>query len=323
MSFCLYVAARVFVQYLKPRPDDVQVRSSLQFLLQAMNAIKRKNPLTESFLVQLDVDMEGAGLGSARPRNDRSTSNSSLGQPQTHQTMKRTHEGCGPTFGDQGVSKYADPNSNAAPVSRSSTATEAFGYGNQDSSTSPPFQLPDRRKTPAGFRPGAIPGGALLRSPEGGMIFDLGSSPEGSSGGGGRGSSDSNNNNNNIRTPSLSSGAGSQNPNTSTSSHTSQTGYSPPDQERQNSDPGCMGLLFAGNTDAYVEGFETTTVEFPSSTKTGFTPGASGMTPAGGISATAGGAQDFMNMTDADWNRIMDGMAGWEAGATHELSMSG
>ncbi|KAI6793114.1 hypothetical protein KC332_g17052 [Hortaea werneckii] len=322
MSFCLYVAARVFVQYLKPRPDDVQVRSSLQFLLQAMNAIKRKNPLTESFLVQLDVDMEAAGLGSARPRNDRSTSNRGPGYPQTHQTMKSTHDGCGPTYGDQGLSKYADPNSDAAAGSRSNAAQEAFGYGSQDS-TSPPFQLPDRRKTPAGFTPGAIPGGALLRSPEGGMIFDLGNSPEGSSG---RGSSGDNNNNNNIRTPSLSSGGSSQNRNNS-SSHTSQTGYSPPEQERQNSDPGCMGMLFAGNTDAFVEGFETTTTmtgQFPPSAKTGFTPGPTGMTPGSSSAAAAGGgAQDFMSMTDADWNRIMDGMAGWEAGATHELSMSG
>jgi hypothetical protein len=27
-----------------------------------MNALKRKNPLTESFLVQLDVDLEGLGM---------------------------------------------------------------------------------------------------------------------------------------------------------------------------------------------------------------------------------------------------------------------
>lgn len=66
MSFCLYVAARVFVQYLKSRPKDQQVRSSLQFLLQAMQALRRRNPLTESFLVQLDVDLEGTGLENVR-----------------------------------------------------------------------------------------------------------------------------------------------------------------------------------------------------------------------------------------------------------------
>lgn len=62
LSFCVYVAARVFVQYLKTRPKDQQMNSSLQFLLQAMQALRRKNPLTESFLVQLDLDLESAGL---------------------------------------------------------------------------------------------------------------------------------------------------------------------------------------------------------------------------------------------------------------------
>ena len=62
LAFCLYVASRVFVQYLKSRTHDQTVRSSLQFLLSAMNALKVKNPITESFLVQLDVDLEGSGL---------------------------------------------------------------------------------------------------------------------------------------------------------------------------------------------------------------------------------------------------------------------
>ncbi|KAI4945929.1 hypothetical protein J4E91_007370 [Alternaria rosae] len=66
ISFCIYVAARVFVQYLKTRPKDQQMTSSLQFLLQAMEALRRKNPLTESFLVQLDLDLEGAGLQGMR-----------------------------------------------------------------------------------------------------------------------------------------------------------------------------------------------------------------------------------------------------------------
>lgn len=61
IAFCLYVAARVFVQYLRSRPDDQTVRASLDFLLGAMRALKRTNPLTESFLVQLDVDLGGNG----------------------------------------------------------------------------------------------------------------------------------------------------------------------------------------------------------------------------------------------------------------------
>ncbi|KAK4192644.1 fungal-specific transcription factor domain-containing protein [Podospora australis] len=74
ISFCLYVSARVFVQYLKSRPDDGQTADSLRFLLAAMNALKKRNPLTESFLVQLDVDLEALGvripkLKSAFPRS--------------------------------------------------------------------------------------------------------------------------------------------------------------------------------------------------------------------------------------------------------------
>ncbi len=62
MAFCLYVAARVFVQYLKKMPHDSQIRTALQFLLTAMQAMKLKNPLTESFLVQLHLDIRGNGL---------------------------------------------------------------------------------------------------------------------------------------------------------------------------------------------------------------------------------------------------------------------
>ena len=62
MAFCLYVAARVFVQYLKKSPGDSQVRNALQFLLTAMEAMKLKNPLSESFLVQLHLDIKGNGL---------------------------------------------------------------------------------------------------------------------------------------------------------------------------------------------------------------------------------------------------------------------
>jgi hypothetical protein len=62
MSFCLYVAARVFVQYLKWRPKDQTMIASLQFLGSAMHALSRKNPLTESFMAQLEVDLEGTGI---------------------------------------------------------------------------------------------------------------------------------------------------------------------------------------------------------------------------------------------------------------------
>ncbi|POR38419.1 Putative transcriptional regulatory protein [Tolypocladium paradoxum] len=69
ISFCLYVAARVFVQYLKSRPDDAQTADSLRFLLSAMNALKRRNPLTESFLIQLDVDLGALAARIPKLRN--------------------------------------------------------------------------------------------------------------------------------------------------------------------------------------------------------------------------------------------------------------
>lgn len=62
MSFCLYISARVFVQYLKSRPDDSSVYSSLQFVIVALNAMIAKNPLTECFLVQLDVELGDTGI---------------------------------------------------------------------------------------------------------------------------------------------------------------------------------------------------------------------------------------------------------------------
>ncbi|PNS19846.1 hypothetical protein CAC42_7813 [Sphaceloma murrayae] len=70
-TFCLYVAARVFVQYLKSRPSDSNVKASLHFLLTAMQAMRRKNMLTESLLVQLDIDLQAAGLEESRSLRNR------------------------------------------------------------------------------------------------------------------------------------------------------------------------------------------------------------------------------------------------------------
>jgi len=62
LAFCLYVAARVFIQFLKKMPNNTEIRASLDLLLTAMRVLQRKNPLTESFLVQLNLDIEGSGL---------------------------------------------------------------------------------------------------------------------------------------------------------------------------------------------------------------------------------------------------------------------
>ena len=62
ISFCLYVAARIYVQVYKKQPDDRSTYNNLENLLNAMQAIRKKNPLTESFLVQLMVDLEGTSF---------------------------------------------------------------------------------------------------------------------------------------------------------------------------------------------------------------------------------------------------------------------
>lgn len=62
-AFCLYVSARVCIKYLKSRPNDYTVKTTLQFLLSALNALKPFSTLTESFLMQLDVDLAGRDLG--------------------------------------------------------------------------------------------------------------------------------------------------------------------------------------------------------------------------------------------------------------------
>lgn len=69
-AFCLYVAARVFVQYLYANSKDQQITSSLYFMLSAMRAMKAKNPLTESFLAQLEVDMIAAGVRDPNPQSN-------------------------------------------------------------------------------------------------------------------------------------------------------------------------------------------------------------------------------------------------------------
>lgn len=64
IAFCLYVAARVFVQYLKKAPDHQENAGHLDFLLTALRALQRKIALTEMFSIQLTLDIEASGLDS-------------------------------------------------------------------------------------------------------------------------------------------------------------------------------------------------------------------------------------------------------------------
>lgn len=71
------------MQYLQSRPDDSAARSSLQFFFSALDALKNKNPMTESFLVQLDVDIEGTAFRDIR----RPTGETPLERVRPHTTV--------------------------------------------------------------------------------------------------------------------------------------------------------------------------------------------------------------------------------------------
>ncbi|CBF75691.1 hypothetical protein AN3650.2 [Aspergillus nidulans FGSC A4] len=73
-SIMKMVSSMDMTKYLKFRPDDTAARSSLQFVFVVLEALKNHNPLTESFLVQLEVDIEGTPFQDIRLPNGRSKS---------------------------------------------------------------------------------------------------------------------------------------------------------------------------------------------------------------------------------------------------------
>lgn len=124
ISFCLYVSARVFVQYLKSRPDDSQVANSLRFLLSAMDALKRKNPLTESFLVQLDVDLEALCVRIPKLRDTFPRTDSNLGPvmkaKMADKAKTQAQAACNglPAYRDECSFSKKPDNNNGPPVDR-------------------------------------------------------------------------------------------------------------------------------------------------------------------------------------------------------------
>ena len=96
LSFCLYVAARVYTHAHKRQPDDELIRTHLEFLFSTMQAHRRKNNLTESFLNQLVVELEAAGLpnplGSLRRPLRRPVSASNFG-PVLHEADNHARTG--------------------------------------------------------------------------------------------------------------------------------------------------------------------------------------------------------------------------------------
>ncbi|KFY91106.1 hypothetical protein V498_05695 [Pseudogymnoascus sp. VKM F-4517 (FW-2822)] len=144
ISFCLYVAARVFVQYLKSRPEDNTTGDALRFLLAAMNAMKGKNPLTESFLVQLDVDLESLGL---RDPKYKALINGHLNNPQAQ--IFRDHHGNGTD--PCNFMKIVDNDPTVQPSSPTTTSAPA-------PATSTPPVTSDRAPPPfSGYADSAMP----------------------------------------------------------------------------------------------------------------------------------------------------------------------
>lgn len=322
ISFCLYVAARVFVQYLKSRPKDSQVKASLQFLLSAMHAIKRKNPLTESFLVQLDVDLEHAGLEDSqqlRVQMDQ-LMKSTLQNPTRSEGCpmsewlgmdKMNKKGSGqPTYGDNGLAAFTHPRQGIVdPVSKSPTSSaQSFAYNQQVNGTSQQFNLPNRQRTPGTYQ-----------SPSN---YQMDTTPDGSS-------------NNDQNTPGSSTQSGAnQNP----SSHTSHTGYSPQNQQQNpmssNDLAGITGIFdpndpsFANfSTDFNMHDFPPSAIDHQQqgfvlpqnwggggSSNSG--TGGTGLTPGSGASMgghgmmagfQGNGVGDLMSgMSEAEWNQMLE-----------------
>lgn len=320
ISFCLYVAARVFVQYLKSRPKDAQVRASLQFLLQAMQAIKRKNPLTESFLVQLDVDLEGAGIEDIKGLRTQTQGKFPFAPTRSEGCpMEQLHMNHRPTYGDIGLAVYNNPSTSVPLTNTAPSQPGQFGYANLSDMTdesmgfipsSNQFELPSRQRSPGSTNNST----GMHRSPQS-FNPEMDMSPDGSSG--------------EHRTPN-SSAQSQQN----MSTHTSNTGYSPqnlqPDQASSGiqPSPGRLTGLFDPNDNSFSTDFDMHS--FPAATgdnqqqgfvlpsgwgagSTGLTPGPTGFTPG------ASGMGDMMGMTDADWNQMMENMnyTGWETGVEH------
>lgn len=102
---------------MKSRPNDENIKSSLYFMLAAMHAMKKKNQLSESFLVQLDIDLEVAGLDDMRDLSSDAVEHkyrfspggvplcSSIADPQNAATARLAPL----TFGNSGIALHSTP----------------------------------------------------------------------------------------------------------------------------------------------------------------------------------------------------------------------
>jgi hypothetical protein len=183
-----------------------------------MHAIKRKNPLTESFLVQLDVDLEGAGLDSLRLQIHKSKSsvfdkmqacyNESIGRPGM---VRTTHPP--PTYGDLGMAAFNSPNQNIVDATNPTVGFDNAGTTNGSEGSNEMYTgIPSRQRTT----------GVLI------PLSEMDTSPDGSG------------------DHQHSGGSSTRNVG---SSHTSSTAYSP----QQQMDPNQLATMFEGGNSGYIQ----------------------------------------------------------------------
>ena len=327
-TFCLYVGARVFVQYLKSRPNDFQVKSSLHFLLTVMNVFKRRNPLVESFLVQLDVDLQAAGLEEFRSLRTRlakmnvsrptGSSKAATSQdrpardtPQTAafgETVEPLYKRA-PTFGDGGLTGHAFPDLTPTTSNRPLPHDTSCRVPSNWNIGTGVLAMPTRSKTP-NLNPSPGSEGLMdimsdvreLSSNESGQTYSN------------HGSTVS------FTPPSLSQDNSEQmtwDTNLSTDRRAVYLGDSQPLQgdsfDRSMFEYGDVNFdQIMDNHGANIDtnlGVGTTRFEFTMQS-TGLTPG----NFVGGTGLTPDATGELLNMSDEEWKRLMEGGAGCGAG---------
>ncbi|KAL9609223.1 MAG: hypothetical protein Q9167_006001 [Letrouitia subvulpina] len=128
ISFCLYVAARVFLHILKKKSDDQEIRSSLEFLLGAMQQLRRRNPLSESFLIQLSLDLDGTGLDTLLHNPDRSSNLAKMSTMAKWNHSATGENGCG-SFAGASLKQQDGSFFKRYPQSKESSPKDTFSVG--------------------------------------------------------------------------------------------------------------------------------------------------------------------------------------------------
>ncbi|KAI9761380.1 MAG: hypothetical protein M4579_001030 [Chaenotheca gracillima] len=143
ISFCLYVAARVFAQAWKERPDDESLTSAIGFLLNAMGTLRKKHPLTESFLVQLDLDLEGMGMD--HPKNNAAFS-FTLKKGVSEISLKRPMDFCVPIVRPSETAPLPRPSENEE-IHEAGVGSDLDAFTTNWSPANANINLPNRLKS--------------------------------------------------------------------------------------------------------------------------------------------------------------------------------